>query len=80
VLHGPRWLRWPFASPPLRLVGVVSFSAYLWHMPVLDFIRTHVPMQGALLGWSALLAALVLAALSWWWLERPWRGVRLRRP
>lgn len=80
VLHGPCWLRWPFASRGLRLVGVVSFSAYLWHMPVLDFIRTQLPLRGALLGWSALLAALALAALSWWWLERPWRGVRLRRP
>ena len=78
VLHGPGWLRRPFAHPALRLVGVISFSAYLWHMPILDYVRTHAGVQGALAGWLAFAAALVAAALSWWWLERPWRGVRLR--
>lgn len=80
VLHGPGWLRWPFANRGMRLVGVVSFSAYLWHMPVLDFVRTHWQLRGVLPGWIALLLALALAGLSWRWLERPWRGVRLRRP
>ncbi|MDQ2701761.1 MAG: acyltransferase [Pseudomonadota bacterium] len=80
VLHGPRWLRQPFASRGLRLVGIVSFSAYLWHMPVLDFVRMHWTLRGALHGWIALLLSLGLASLSWWCLERPWRGVRLRRP
>lgn len=79
VLHGPRWLRAPFAGRAVRLVGVISFSAYLWHMPVLDFVKTQLPLRGALPGWIALFASLALAALSWWWLERPWRGVRLRK-
>lgn len=78
VLHGPGWLRRPFAHPVLRLVGVVSFSAYLWHMPVLDYVRIHAGAQGALVGWLAFAAALAAAAVSWWWLERPWRRVRLR--
>ena len=79
VLHGPGWLRRPFSARPIRLVGVVSFSAYLWHMPVLDFVKAHSPLTGALPGWIALSASLALAACSWWWLERPWRGVRLRK-
>jgi peptidoglycan/LPS O-acetylase OafA/YrhL len=79
VLHGPGWLRRPFAHPALRLVGVVSFSAYLWHMPVVDFARLHPGARGALAGWAILAIALIAAAVSWWWLERPWRGVRLRR-
>lgn len=77
VLHGPGWLRRPFAHPVLRLVGVVSFSAYLWHMPILDFAIRH-GARGMLAGWGVLALALAAAALSWWWLERPWRGVRLR--
>ena len=78
VLRGPAWLRRPFASRPMRLVGVVSFSAYLWHMPVVEFVERHVPLLGAAAGWLALAASLLVAAVSWWWLERPWRGVRLR--
>ena len=78
VLHGPNWLRRIFAHPVLRLVGIISFSAYLWHMPVLDYVRAHAGMQGALAGWIAFAIALAISALSWWWLERPWRAVRLR--
>ena len=78
VLHGPGGLRRPFAHPAMRLVGVVSFSAYLWHMPVLDYVRAFAGVQSSLAGWIAFAAALAVAALSWWWLERPWRGIRLR--
>lgn len=78
VLHGPGWLRRAFSNRAMRLVGIVSFSAYLWHMPVVEFVERHVPAGGALAGWLALAASLAVAAASWWWLERPWRRVRLR--
>ncbi len=78
VVRGPDWLRRPFANRAMRLIGVVSFSAYLWHMPVVEFVERHVPVGGAAAGWIALAASLAVAAVSWWWLERPWRGVRLR--
>ncbi len=79
ILHGPAWLRRPFAHPALRLVGVVSFSAYLWHMPILDFATRHLAARGAAAGWAVLATALAAAGASWWCLERPWRGVRLLR-
>lgn len=78
VLHGPSWLRVPFASTPARLLGVVSFSAYLWHMPVLDALRAA---GVAASPWPAgLVVAAVLAAsmLSYLVFERPWRDLRLR--
>jgi len=77
VLHGPRWLRAPFASPPLRVVGVVSFSAYLWHLPVLFAFRAAGIAGWPAVGWWVLAAALLLAALSFLVVERPWREVRL---
>ncbi len=78
VLRGPGWLRRMFANRPMRLVGTVSFSAYLWHMPVVEFVARHVPLRGAAGGWLMLATSLAVAATSWWWLERPWRRVRLR--
>jgi peptidoglycan/LPS O-acetylase OafA/YrhL len=79
VLHGPAWLRAPFSSRPMRWAGVVSFSAYLWHMPVIDALRhagwTGFP--GAVL--LALVAVAVASALSYLAFERPWRDVRVAR-
>ena len=80
VLHGPHWLRAPFASVPLRLIGVVSFSAYLWHMPVLEALQAAgVGRWPWLAPWLVLLVALVVAMASFLLFERPWREVRLPR-
>lgn len=76
LLRGPRWLRAPFSSAPMRLVGVVSFSVYLWHMPVLEGLRA----LGLPLGPAGTLVVvptvLVAAMLSYLLFERPWRDIR----
>lgn len=77
VLRGRGIVCRVFASAPLRLVGVVSFSAYLWHMPVLD-AAAAVGMKAW--GWPAVLvllpAVLLVAMASFLLFERPWRDVR----
>jgi peptidoglycan/LPS O-acetylase OafA/YrhL len=58
--------------PPLTHVGRISYGLYLWHWPVVLFAtaaRTGLT-GGALLG-ARLVAALMLAELSYWLLERP---------
>lgn len=55
-------------------VGLVSYSAYLWHQPLFAFARHHALVQpgaGLLLGLS--LASLALAYLSWRFVEQPFR-------
>ena len=63
ILHGPAWLRRPFSWAPMRLVGVVSFSAYLWHMPVLDAVRAAGLERWPGLAPAAVRAATVAAAI-----------------
>jgi peptidoglycan/LPS O-acetylase OafA/YrhL len=79
VLHGPAWLRAPFIWAPARLLGVVSFSAYLWHMPVLDGLRRIGVGDGPLATAVVLAAVVAVAVVSYLLFERPWRDVRLRR-
>lgn len=65
-----RWL----GSAPFRVVGLMSFSAYLWHQPVLALVRHR---STETVGMSASLAAcvvtLMLAWLTWRFVETPVR-------
>ena len=56
-------------------VGLVSYSAYLWHQPVLAFAR-HRSVDGpspALMA-SLVVLTMVLAYLSWRFVEKPFRN------
>ena len=69
------WLAWR----PLVLVGLVSYSLYLWHWPVLVFTRMatasmdlSVPVAS-----GAVVVSLIAAILSWRYVEQPFRGRRM---
>lgn len=56
-------------------IGLISYSAYLWHQPLFVFARMQAldePDAWVLGGLSA--AALLLAWFSWWLVERPFRN------
>ena len=58
------------SSPPMVLIGLISYSAYLWHQPIFAFtrlIRINVPsITDYLIGIGV---TLMLALLSWKYLE-----------
>jgi len=65
-----RMLCWP----PLVFIGLISYSLYLWHQPLLAFVNCYriVPLTpGATT--VPLAAILVVAAASWRLIERPVR-------
>ena len=62
---------------PLVFVGLISYSLYLWHWPLLVFARywTITPLTG----WQTVaivIASFILAALSWRYIEQPFRRKR----
>ncbi|MGH8028685.1 MAG: acyltransferase family protein [Arenimonas sp.] len=67
-----RWL----AARPLRFLGEISYSLYLWHVPVIFWVLWQ---SGDTIAvgdfWPyfsiCLLLSLALASLSWWGVERP---------
>jgi hypothetical protein len=65
------------ALPPLVGVGLISYSLYLWHWPLIVFTEyaTDAPLSG---GTRILVIAAALAAaiLSWRFVERPFRDSR----
>jgi peptidoglycan/LPS O-acetylase OafA/YrhL len=72
-----------FAFAPVRFVGKISYSLYLWHWPVIVLLLLGLP-AGELDGWLQLLAIAIsfaLAVLSWRYVEEPFRrGGFPRRP
>lgn len=42
ILFGPASLKYPFEWGPLRWVGLISYSLYIWHIPILLFFMSHV--------------------------------------
>jgi hypothetical protein len=63
------------SAPPVVFVGLISYSLYLWHWPVFVFSRYYLirePTLGEAVGLIGLTA--VLAAASWRFVERPFRG------
>lgn len=62
------------ATRPVVFVGLISYSLYLWHWPMLVFARywklDPIPKNQRVL---LLLASTVLAALSWRFVETPFR-------
>lgn len=77
ALRGPAWLPTIFSAWPLRLLGAVSFSAYLWHMPVLDALRGADEGWPWLAAWGGLALVVLVSVGSWYLVERPWQRLRL---
>jgi peptidoglycan/LPS O-acetylase OafA/YrhL len=66
---------------PLVGIGLISYSAYLWHQPVLAFARIRLissPEGGVMV--VLLAATFGLAWISWRYVERPFRGTAALLP
>jgi peptidoglycan/LPS O-acetylase OafA/YrhL len=64
---------------PMTFIGLISYSLYLWHWPLLVLYKADRPGPlGAHAKVALGLASLTLAVLSWLLIERPARRLRLR--
>ncbi|MGE0596388.1 MAG: acyltransferase family protein [Hyphomonadaceae bacterium] len=65
------------ASAPMRGVGLISYSLYLWHWPIMSLLRYYYQRETPLWAWVAAIAALfVISYLSWRFIEVPVRQNR----
>jgi len=73
--HPASRVGWPLARPALLWLGVRSYGFYLWHWPVIALTRpgVDVPLEGAPLITLQLVVTLVLADISYRFVEQPFR-------
>lgn len=61
------------ASKPFVAVGLVSYSAYLWHQPLLAFARNYAESIQPVASLAICGVAFAMAAISWKCVENPFR-------
>lgn len=77
TLGGIGCMRRVLSSRPLRYLGLISYSAYLWHRKFLnDVDDLPVPIQLRLVAF--LIIVIAVASVSYWLVERPLSRIRLR--
>ncbi len=66
---------------PMRWLGLISYSLYLWHWPVIVFARIGLYLAITPVVQIGIVAlSLALATLSWAFVERPFQQARSRIP
>jgi len=89
ILFDSAGLHWFFGLAPLRWLGLISYSLYMWHLPILRFFMTNIgyhiegwglPAYGLYLLW-ALLIVVPFSFLLYICIEKPFMALsdRLRR-
>ena len=65
------------AVPPLRFIGRISYSVYLWHWPMIVFAAAFYPALTGTVQMGVLVLALIFAAgaLSFYLVEQPGRRI-----
>lgn len=69
------WVTNFLALRPMVWLGLISYSAYLWHWPLLAFVRYGHGAIGAVQGATILLLTLLLAWLTYRLVEQPARRI-----
>jgi peptidoglycan/LPS O-acetylase OafA/YrhL len=64
------------AIRPMVFIGLISYSLYLWHWPVIVLLKQGLPADRLSIAvrLGALVGSIVLAWLTWLLIERPWRN------
>jgi peptidoglycan/LPS O-acetylase OafA/YrhL len=62
------------SSRPMVLIGLISYSAYLWHQPLFSFLKYSVDGRNEKLYVLTVILTLILAFLSWKYIENIFRN------
>lgn len=74
-VHGLQktWVSKFLSYKPVTFLGLISYSLYLWHWPILAFANYWFPEPGATVLINCVIASFLLSAISWKWVETPFR-------
>lgn len=74
--RAPAFLLAPLRWKPMVWVGLISYSLYLWHWPVLSFARYFLAELNSKAAVACVVAMILLSVLSYRYVEVPFRKKR----
>lgn len=82
ILHGGRtegvWTSWLLSLPPMRFLGLLSYSLYLWHWPIYVFHDLLFENRSTVSRVGLIFLAVAVSYGSWRWIETPFRSHAVR--
>src|SRR5579872_434140 len=74
--HGPTAVGSLLSTRPFVFPGLLSYSLYLWHWPIIVFAHRYLPALHLDRGTKAVavIATLILSILTWQFIEKPFRA------
>ena len=79
--NGSSWVGDQFSRPPIVLVGLISYSLYLWHWPVFVYTNAFLPEASAGIRIACIVGVVIVSYFSWKYIEIPLREAgKLRLP
>lgn len=73
--HGDSLVKQVLSFQPLVFIGLISYSLYLWHWPLIVYVRYTTGMEPLTqnFAWILLVVSILLAVASYQWVEKPFR-------
>ena len=78
--HERLWITRSLSVWPARFLGKISYSLYLWHWPLIVFYKLELsPDPPAQERYMLIAVSILLAYLSWRFVEEPFRSISIER-
>lgn len=78
VKYGSKWVKFFFELKALRFIGTISFSMYLFHMPILHFVKSTDFFPKDLKIYLFFGLALVVSSISYFLIEKPLSKIKIK--
>jgi hypothetical protein len=73
-MEGETYLKRLLSLKPVVFIGLISYSLYLWHWPIIVFTKYYYITELSILTKSVMLVVIfILSVLSWKYIETPFR-------
>jgi peptidoglycan/LPS O-acetylase OafA/YrhL len=70
-INGKGWFSRFLSFPFFRFLGIISFSLYLWHTPIVRLVNAHISINSAMSVLAIFLFSIIVSVGSYLLIERP---------